>query len=58
MSEKRKRGRPRSKRSDPSYTTLTVLIRKETYRRLKIRAVEEERELSQIVQDLLDAYLS
>jgi hypothetical protein len=53
------RGRPKGKRSDPDYEQVTAYIRKETYRRTKVALLqtEEERDFSQLVEDLLLAYL-
>lgn len=54
------RGRPRGKRSDPAYEQVTAYIRKETYRRTKVALLQsdDERDFSQLVEDLLFAYLS
>lgn len=56
MSGKRK-GRPRGKASDPSYTTLTVYIKLETYKEVKKKCVDLEIEMSQAVQMLLEEWL-
>ena len=55
--QKRGKGRPKGKKSDPDYTTLTTYIRMETYRALNIRAIKEDREMSEVVQELLDKWL-
>ena len=55
--QKRGKGRPKGKKSDPSYTTLTTYIQLETYKALKIRCFQEDREMSEVVQELLDAWL-
>lgn len=57
MTEKRGRGRPKGKTSDPNYTTLTTYIRVETYKELKKRCVDLDMEMSEVVQQLLDDWL-
>lgn len=53
------RGRPKGKRSDPSYEQVTAYIRKDTYRQTKVALLQtnDERDFSQLVEDLLCAYL-
>jgi hypothetical protein len=54
------RGRPTGKRSDPTYEQVTAYIRKETYRQTKVALLQsdDKRDFSQLVEDLLFAYLS
>lgn len=54
-----KRGRPKGKRSHPDYEQVTAYIRKDTYRAAKIALLseEEEREFSELVQELLEEWL-
>lgn len=51
-------GRPRGgKSSDPSYTSTTVLLRKDLKKKIQLRAFEEDRELSDIIGLLIEAWL-
>ncbi len=54
-----RRGRPKGKRSDPSYEQVTAYIQKETYRRTKMALLQnrDDRDFSQLVEDLLCTYL-
>lgn len=56
---KASRGRPKGKRSDPAYEQVTAYIQKETYRQTKLALLQnrDERDFSQLVEDLLCAYL-
>lgn len=56
---KASRGRPKGKRSDPSFEQVTAYIRKETYRQTKMALLQEdeERDFSQLIEELLCAYL-
>jgi hypothetical protein len=56
--QKRGRGRPPGKKSDPNYTQVMGYIRKDTYRALKIRCAQDDVEISQVLQQLLDAWLN
>lgn len=56
--QKRGRGRPRGKTSDPNYTTLTTYVKVKTYKALKKRCVDLDMEMSEVVQQLLDEWLS
>lgn len=53
------RGRPKGKRSDPSFEQVTAYVRKETYRHIKLALLQadDERDFSQLVEELLVAYL-
>jgi len=42
-----------AKSVDPEYTKFTTYVRKTTHRAAKLRAVEEGRELSDVVQELI-----
>ena len=51
-------GRPRGgKSSDPDYTSTTILLRKDTKKRLQMRALEEGQDLSDVMGALLEAWL-
>lgn len=52
-----KRGRPSGKKSDPSYTQVTGYIKMETYRALKVRCAQDDIEISEVLQDLIEAWL-
>lgn len=47
----------KAKSTNPDYTRTTLYLPKKMHKRLKAIAVESEREMSQIVEELLDAYL-
>jgi hypothetical protein len=53
------KGRPKGKRSNPSYEQVTAYIQKETYRQTKMALLQnrDDRDFSQLVEDLLCAYL-
>jgi len=42
-----------AKSVDPAYTKFTTYVRKTTHRAAKLRAVEEGRELSEVVEELI-----
>jgi len=50
-------GRPKGKRSDPHYTQVTSYVRKETYKQVKRELLDDEREFSELVQQLLEEWL-
>lgn len=54
-----RRGRPSGKRSDPDFVGFTTYIRKQTHRSVKHVLLDEpeERELSELVEELLAAWL-
>ena len=50
--------KPKAKSADPDYTRITVYIRRDTNDKLRRRLLDEGgREMSDLVQQLLDAYL-
>lgn len=53
------KGRPKGKRSDPSFEQVTAYIKKETYRRTKVALLQanDNMDFSQLVEELLCAYL-
>ena len=57
---KSKASRRTGKRSDPEFVQLNSWIRRETYRRVKLALLMEgkDREISQLVEDLLSSWLS
>jgi len=54
-----RKGRPKGKRSDPEFEQVTAYIRRETYRNIKIKLLQEgsDREFSELLEDLLTEYL-
>jgi hypothetical protein len=49
--------RPLAKSTDPSYTKFTTYIRKSTHLGVKTRLVSKEKELSDLVEELLSTWL-
>jgi hypothetical protein len=47
----------RSKSSDPNYVRTTVYLPKELHRQLKAAAASEDREMSEVVDQLIEAWL-
>ena len=47
----------KAKGSDPDYIRTTVYLPKQLHRRLKAAALDEEREMSEIVEDLVSQWL-
>jgi hypothetical protein len=59
VDRKRGPGRPKGgKTSDPAYISTTILLRKELKKRLQMRALEDGRDLSDIVGELVEAWLT
>lgn len=58
MTEQRGRGRPKGKKSNPEYITLTTYIKVKTYKELKKRCVDLDMEMSEVVQELLEDWLN
>ena len=54
---KRRVGRPAGKRSDPNYQQVTVLLHQETYREVRKRLLDEKKEVSTLLNELLDAWM-
>ena len=54
-----KRGRPArgAKRNNPDYEQVTAYIKRQTYKQVKIRLIEEDKEFSELVEELLSAWL-
>jgi len=50
--------RPRGKSRREDYVAMKVYISKELHRRLKLKAVEEEKELSELVEEALRKFLA
>lgn len=59
VEEKRGRGRPSGKRSDPNFVQTTAYIRGDTYKAVKIALIEEDqnKEYSELVEELLSKWL-
>jgi hypothetical protein len=51
-------GGKRAKSADPSYTKFTIYVRKTTHRAAKVRAVQEGRELSEVVEELVSRWVA
>lgn len=54
---KRKVGRPPGKRSDPSYQQVTVLLHGQTYLEVRKRLLDERKEVSDLLNELLSEWL-
>ncbi|AFD27641.1 hypothetical protein DGo_PB0372 (plasmid) [Deinococcus gobiensis I-0] len=54
---RRRVGRPPGKRSDPNYQQVTVLLRANTYLEVRKRLLDERKEVSELLNDLLDEWL-
>ena len=54
---KKRVGRPAGKRSDPNYQQVTVLLHQETYREVRKRLLDEKKEVSTLLNELLDAWM-
>lgn len=54
-----KRGRPvkGAKRNNPDYEQVTAYIKRQTYKQVKIRLIEEDKEFSELVEEVLSAWL-
>ena len=55
--EKRGRGRPPGKKSNPDFTQISAYVRVKTYKETKKALIDEEMEISELVQLLLDQWL-
>ncbi len=53
----KKLGRPTAKRSNPEFRQVTCYVRKDTYKSVRARLLVDEREFSELVQELLDSWL-
>jgi len=51
-------GRPRGKSRREDYVAMKVYVSRELHRRLKLRAVEEEKEISELVEEALRRFLT
>lgn len=58
MTEKRKVGRPRGKKSDRSYTQIGGYVKITTYKEVKKLLIDEDKEISELLQELLDEWIS
>lgn len=59
VSAPKQRGRPKGKRSDPTFEQVTAYIRKVTHQGVKIALLQEgqDREFSELVEELLSDWL-
>ena len=58
QSKQKSTGRRTGKRSDPAFRQVSAWIRRDTYDRVTIRLIREERrEFSELVQTLLEDWL-
>ena len=53
-----KMGRPPGKKSNPEYTQVTVYLRKELHQAARKRLIDEQRQFSDLVGDLVNQWLS
>jgi hypothetical protein len=53
----RRVGRPAGKRSDPNFQQVTVLLHQDTYRETRKRLLDERKEVSTLINELLDRWL-
>lgn len=53
----RKRGRPKGKRSNPNYCLCCGYVKLKTFRAVKKRLFRQEKEMSELLQELLDRWL-
>ena len=51
-------GRPRARRSDPDYTQVTAYIPKELHKQAKMRLLQEDKQFSELVEELLAEWLN
>ena len=58
VEEKKKVGRPKGKASNPDYEPTTILLRRVNKRRFQIRCIEEGKDMSEIVDRLIEEYIS
>lgn len=56
--EERRTGRPRGRRSSPDFQSVTAFLHKDTYRRTRIRLIEEGGEFGELVDRLLREWLA
>ncbi len=56
-SEASRRGRPRAKRSSDDFAQATAYVKKETYTAVKHLLLDQKKEYSVLVQELLDGWL-
>lgn len=54
---RRRVGRPPGKRSNPDYQQVTVLLHGQTYLETRKRLLDERKEVSELINELLDAWL-
>lgn len=54
---RRRVGRPPGKRSNPEYQQVTVLLHGQTYLDVRKRLLDERKEVSELINELLDAWL-
>lgn len=57
VSEVARRGRPRAKRSSNDFAQATAYVKKETYTAVKHLLLDQKKEYSILVQELLDEWL-
>lgn len=53
----RRVGRPPGKRSNPEYQQVTVLLHGQTYLNARKRLLDERKEVSELINELLDKWL-
>ena len=50
-------GRPRGKKSDPDYRQVTVYLREEVHRAAKKRLLDQDKQFSELVDELVDQWV-
>jgi hypothetical protein len=56
--ETKRMGRPRGKASDPDYRQVTIYLRRDTHGAARKRLIDENREFSELVEDLVSKWLA
>lgn len=57
MENRRRRGRPPGKKSNPDFIQVAGYIKKNSYRQLKIKCFELDLEISEALQEMIDRWL-
>ena len=53
----KKAKRQNGKRKNPAYQQLTAYVPKETFRQMKVALLREDQEISELIQELIEAWL-
>ena len=57
LSPKDEEAKSLAKSADPAYTKFTTYIKRSTHKAMKVRMVDEEREMSDLIESLLSKWL-